>query len=377
MHHNLPINPLRVVIAPDSFKGTLAAPEVAESLAEGWRTVRPTDDVSCIPMADGGEGTLAAVAAALPEAHLVTTGSSVPGPLGEPVPSRWLRIGQHAVVELAAVAGLGLVAQPSPVTALGAATDGLGVVMQQALEAGVSTIAVAVGGSASTDGGLGALRALGLVARDARGDQVLGGGGALARVRSLEVGLLRCAARVTVLTDVRAPLTGESGAAYVYAPQKGADASTTRTLDEGLQHWARLWHQQHVSPALAEVAGTGAAGGVAYGLAAGLGAGIRSGAQWVIECTQLAAHVAAADVVITGEGRFDAQSLTGKLVSHVLTLPGNHQRWIVAGELDIPAPPPAQAVSLHQLAGSREAAMAQPARWLRVAGEQLARTWAT
>jgi glycerate kinase len=360
------------VIAPDSFKGTLPAADAALAIGEGWRSVRTDDDIVLLPQADGGEGTLAAIASAVPGAVLRSTGP-VTGPDGRPTPGYWLELPDGtAVVELAQASGLPLMAALDP---LGATTRGLGEVIGAALDAGATALVIGLGGSASTDGGAGALSALGLGLLDGDGRPVGAGGGELARIATVDRSLLRDAPAggVRLLSDVTAPLLGPAGAAAVFGPQKGASPDDVRTLDAALASYAELLGDGAATP------GAGAAGGAGFGFLAAWGARIEAGSQAIAALTGFAAEAASADVVITGEGRFDATSSTGKVVGNALALvdTGSARAVVIAGRLDAqPVTPGGRAVlavSLEELAGSPEAAMADPARWLRDAGAAAAR----
>lgn len=364
--------PFRIVIAPDSFKGTLAAADAAAAIGEGWRSVRAGDEIVLRPQADGGEGTLAAVASAVPDAVLRSAGP-VTGPDGRPTPGYWLDLPDGtAVLELAQASGLPLMASPDP---LGATTRGLGEVLMAALDAGATALVIGLGGSASTDGGSGALAALGLRFLDANGREVGDGGGELARVASIDRSHLRDAPAggVRLLSDVTAPLLGPAGAAAVFGPQKGATPADIRTLDAALASYADLLGDGAATP------GAGAAGGAGFGFLAAWGARIEPGSQAIARLTGFAAAAASADVVITGEGRYDATSSTGKVVGNALALvdQGSARAVVIAGTMDAaPVTPDGRAVvaiSLADLAGSPEHAMADPARWLREAGAEAAR----
>ncbi|MEO5921998.1 MAG: glycerate kinase [Pseudolysinimonas sp.] len=363
--------PLRVVIAPDSFKGSLNAPDVALAIADGWRSVRADDDLVLLPQADGGEGTLAAVASAVPGAVLRSAGD-VTGPDGRPVGGMWLELPDGtAVVELAQASGLPRMAALDP---LGATTRGLGEVIGAALDAGATALVIGLGGSASTDGGAGALSALGLGLLDDDGRPVRDGGGELARVTVVERSGMRDAPAggVRLLSDVTAPLLGPEGAAAVFGPQKGAGEEDIRTLDTALASFAMLLGDGAATP------GAGAAGGAGYGFLAAWGARIEAGSQAIATLTGLDRQAASADVVITGEGRFDATSVTGKVVGNALALidTGDGRPMVIAGRLGAePVTPDGRAVwarALSDLAGSADAAMADPQRWLRVAGAEAA-----
>lgn len=349
---------LTVVIAPDSFKGSLSAREVAEAIAEGWRTVRPDDELVLVPQADGGEGTLDAVEASVPGSVRRSAGL-VTGPDGRPTPGEWLQLPDGtAVVELAQASGLPLMAELDP---LGATTRGLGQVIRAAVEAGATELVIGLGGSASTDGAAGALSELGLVLLDEQGELVRDGGLGLRDIVDVHRDSLLPAPRTTLLTDVTAPLLGPTGAAAVFGPQKGATQAQVAQLDGALSHFAELLGGEPAAP------GSGAAGGAGYGFAAVWGATIVSGADQLAELSGLRAAIDRADVVLTGEGRFDEQSLTGKVVGSILALGAT---GVIAGQIS--ADTGVWSASLTDLAGSVEAAMADTAQWLRAAGAKAA-----
>ena len=353
---------MRVVVAPDSFKGSIGAAEAAAALAEGWRAARPGDELVCLPLADGGEGTLQVLAAADPAArwHPVP----VTGPDGGPVPSRWLeRPDGTGYVELAQASGLPLMAVPDP---LGAQTTGTGELIAGALDAGARRIVIALGGSASTDGGTGALSALGARFLDAAGQRLAPGGGALAGLAAADLTGLRPPppGGVTCLTDVRAPLLGPRGAAAVFGPQKGADAAQVALLEAGLTRLAAVLGGEPGAP------GAGAAGGTGYGFAAAWGAGITPGAAELCRIVGLDRELGRADLVLTGEGGYDATSGDGKITGTVLAAAARAgvPAAVVAGVMAADPPPGvAAAVALDALAGGAAAAMASPGRWLRAA----------
>lgn len=366
----------RIVIAPDSFKGTVMARDAARALAEGWQRIRPDDALLLVPQADGGEGTLDAIAAARPDAqwHRV----EVAGPTGEPHLARWLMLpGGHAVVEVAESCGITLLPRDAAgaprLAPLTASTRGLGETIAAALDAGAEGVTIALGSSASTDGGLGALAALGLRLHDAAGSSLPDGGGALAGLAGIDDAGLRAAPPlgVTLLTDTTARLTGPDGAAAVFGPQKGATPADVALLDDALARAAALaGGSEH------EVPGSGAAGGTAWGFLRYWGASIRSGAETVAAITALDQALEGADLVITGEGRFDATSLRGKVVGSVVERAGaaGVDVAIVAGQADPAATAERRVVTLSALAGSPAAAIADPTVWLRDAGAELART---
>ena len=300
----------RVLLAPDKFKGSLSAGEVAAHLAAGLRRAVPGVVTDELPVADGGEGTLeAALAAGCAPVDLVAT-----GPLGEPVATRYARRGTTAVVEMAAVSGLAMV-RPGRATALAATSRGLGELVAHALDAGAREIVVGVGGSASTDGGAGMLAALGARLTSGAGD-VADGGGHLHEITDVDLAGLHPAlaeTEIVLASDVDNPLLGEHGAAAVYGPQKGADPATLAELELGLATWVDVLATVGVTGARdhAAAAGAGAAGGVGFACLL-LGAVRRPGVEEVLALTGFADRLAGVDLVVTGEGSLDAQSLHGK-----------------------------------------------------------------
>jgi glycerate kinase len=359
----------RIVFAPDGFKGSLDATSAARALAEGWRSVRPDDELLLRPMADGGEGTLDAYAAAIPNARRVPV--TVTGPTGRRIASHWLMLpGQHprtAVVELACTSGIELVGAET-IDPLATHTLGFGEAIRDALAAGATRLVLGIGGSVSSDGGAGVLTALGAVVRDAEGRQVPSGAGGLARAASLDTeGLLPPPTDgVRVLSDVRAPLLGPDGAARVFAPQKGADPRQVDEIETALTRWARIVGIGSDMP------GAGAAGGCGFGLLA-WGAELASGAHVVAETIGLGDALSGAARVITGEGSYDAQSLLGKApgVVRAYAEARDVPVSVVAGRFGVPVG--ADDLALVELAGSAAAALSDPRRWLREAGARLAR----
>jgi glycerate kinase len=358
---------VRVVIAPDSFKGSIGAAEAAAALAGGWRAVRSRDEVLCVPLADGGEGTLDVLAAAVSGARWHA--SRVTGPAGQPVDCAWLELpGGVAAVELARASGLPLLARPDP---LGAHTTGLGEVIGRALDAGARQVMIALGGSASTDGGTGALAALGARFLDAAGTPLPPGGGALRDLAAVDLAGLTPppGGGVSCLSDVRAPLLGPAGAAAVFGPQKGASPAQVALLGDGLARLAGCLGGDPGAP------GAGAAGGTGYGFAAAWGAQIGPGAVQLSRLAGLDRALAGAGLVITGEGRYDETSGTGKVAGTVFAAAAaaGVPAALVAGQVAA-GPPPAVtwAVGLADLAGGAGPALADPGRWLRQAGQELA-----
>ncbi len=371
----------RVVLAPDSFKGTASAADAAAALAAGWARTAPDDEVLTRPMADGGEGTVDALAAADPAAEHMPV--RVTGPDGRPVDTSWLRLtgadGERlGVVELASASGITLL---DPLQPLDAHTIGFGEAIAAALDAGVDRLLLAIGGSASTDGGLGALTALGAGATDASGRPVAPGNRGLGDVDAIDLSGLRPLppGGAVILSDVTNPLLGPAGAAAVFGPQKGADADTVALMDAHLARFVRVLRQGFEAadapgPAPApETPGAGAAGGAGYGLLA-WGATAVSGAAAVAEAVGLAAAIDRADVVVTGEGKFDGQSEAGKVPSEVraTALAAGVPVALVAGAIAAETGDFVASVSLTDLAGSGSEAMARPLHWLEEAGARLA-----
>lgn len=297
--------PQRVILAPDKFKGSLTAAEVAAALARGLLRAAPDTAVRQLPIADGGDGTVDAFLAAGWDRVPVTA----PGPTGEPVPAAYAVRGGTAVIELAAV--VGLVNLPGGhLDPLHASTYGLGVVLAHALDRGIRDIVLGVGGSASTDGGAGLLQALGLRILDADGLEIPRGGAALARAARVDRAGLHPAladTRITLASDVDNPLLGPDGAVEVYAPQKGAIPGDRTILEAALTHWADL-----IGPECADEPGAGAAGGTGFAAMAVLGATPRSGIDVILDLVGLRAALSGADLVVTGEGSLDTQTLNGK-----------------------------------------------------------------
>jgi glycerate kinase len=321
----MPDRQLRVLVAPDSFGGALDSVAVAAAIAAGWARVRPADEVMRRPMADGGEGTLAAVADALGEGverrSLETTDA-----LGRPVTADWLLLdeGRGAFIEMAAASGLARLTpeERTPTNAKLASTNGTGDVIRAALDAGVERITIGLGGSATTDGGSGLLRQLGLSLLDDDGGELHGGGEALALIGGLSgasVDERLARTRIVIASDVTNPLCGPRGAAATYGPQKGADPAAVAELDAALAAWGR-WIERTTGRLVADLPGAGAAGGTTAGLLGFTGAVVRPGVEVVAELVDLATALEDADLVITGEGRADEQTLQGKAAIGVASL---------------------------------------------------------
>ncbi|MFC8854844.1 glycerate kinase [Streptomyces sp. NPDC057144] len=330
----------RVLVAADKFKGSLTAVEVAERVTAGLRRVVPDVRVEALPVADGGDGTVAAAVAAGFERREVR----VAGPLGDEVTAAYALREGTAVVEMAEASGLQRL--PEGVLApLTSSTHGSGEVLRAALDAGARTIVFGVGGSATTDGGAGMLAALGARFLDADGEPVAPGGGGLAALASADLtGLDARLADVELVlaSDVDNPLTGPKGAPAVYGPQKGASPDDVTALDAALAHFAKVLEQtEGVGARAAEYAaspGAGAAGGIGFG-AMLLGARFRPGIEVMLDVLGFAPALERADLVITGEGSLDEQTLHGKAPAGVAAAARAAGKEVVAvcGRLALPA----------------------------------------
>ena len=303
---------MKIVIAPDSFKDSLSAADVAAAIARGLRLALPKAALVERPMADGGEGTMQAIMAACRgELRTVT----VDGPLGDPTQAQWgwLAAERTAIIEMAEASGLQLL-QRQHRDACNSTTYGTGQLIAAAMDAGARRIILAIGGSATNDAGTGMLRALGLRLTDAQGADLARGGLALSHLTTLDISALdRRLAEVQfeVAADVDNPLCGPHGASHIFGPQKGATPEQVLALDKALGHFA-----DHCVPVLGndhrDLPGCGAAGGMGFAAKAFLNASFRPGVEVVAQLVGLAEAVIGADLVITGEGRFDAQTLRGK-----------------------------------------------------------------
>ncbi|GAA4371698.1 glycerate kinase [Paeniglutamicibacter cryotolerans] len=302
-----------IVIAPDKFKGSLTGAEVARALREGIERVLPDARTVLIPVADGGEGTLAA---ALEAGHRESR-HTVTGPTGRDLEAAIAIDGASAVIELAAASGLDLL-PGGALDALGSTSLGAGQLIAAALDTGARRIVLGVGGSACTDGGAGLLRGLGARLLDLAGNPVPQGGGGLGLIHEVDLAGMDPRLELTefvLAADVDNPLLGTNGAAAVFGPQKGAGPAEVTTLESGLEHWVSVLDValgEGRARAAAVLPGAGAAGGAGFAALAVLGAERRRGIDVVLELTGLHAALAGAAAVITGEGSLDLQSLAGK-----------------------------------------------------------------
>ncbi|MBK0099279.1 glycerate kinase [Erwinia sp. S63] len=304
---------MKIVIAPDSYKESLSALEVAAAIEAGFSEIFPDAEYVKIPVADGGEGTVEAMVAATQGSIVRLT---VTGPLGAPVEAFYGLSGDErsAFIEMAAASGLELVpaAQRDPLITN---SYGTGELIKNALDRGVDHIIIGIGGSATNDGGSGMMQALGARLLDQQGNEIAFGGGALPQLARIEIDQLdkriqQC--RIEVACDVTNPLTGEEGASAIFGPQKGATPELVQQLDKALAHYAEIIHRDLDIDVL-HIAGGGAAGGMGAALHAFCQAELRRGIEIVTEALGLADQVKDADLVITGEGRIDSQTINGKV----------------------------------------------------------------
>jgi len=327
---------MKIILAPDSYKGSLSSLEVCQAMEVGIREVLPDAEVIQIPMADGGEGTVVAVVAA-------TRGEMVEipvyDPLGRKIQASFGLVGDHvtAIIEMAAASGLPLLSKEEQNPLL-TSTYGTGELIRGALDRKVKQIILGIGGSATNDGGKGMAEALGVRFLDGQGMELAPGGGSLILLEEIDLaGLDPRLAEVEfqVACDVTNPLTGPNGAAFVYAPQKGANLSMVLQLDQGLANFARVIKAQF-GIEINDLPGAGAAGGLGGGLVAFLGAKLISGIELVMTATNFREYLADATLVFTGEGRIDAQSAYGKTISGIgkAALANNVPVIAIAGSLD-------------------------------------------
>lgn len=326
---------MKIVIAPDSYKESLSAIEVAQAIEKGFREIFPDAQYVCIPLADGGEGTVAAmVAATQGTEHSI----SVTGPLGEKINASWglSREGGTAFIEMAAASGLALV-PPEKRNPLITTSRGTGELILSALDGGVTNIIIGIGGSATNDGGAGMVQALGARLCDVEGKEIGFGGGSLKNLHSIDISgldprLKLCTIRVAC--DVTNPLVGENGASRIFGPQKGATETLIADLDDNLAHYADVI-QHALQVDVRDVPGSGAAGGMGAALMAFLGAELMSGIEIVTHALGLEAHIQDCTLVITGEGRMDSQSIQGKVPTGVAHIAKKHHKPVIgiAGSL--------------------------------------------
>lgn len=363
---------MRVLVAPDSFGGTLSATEAAQAIATGFRAAAPDVDVHTLPLSDGGPGFVDVLATAIGGQRRTLT---VRGPLGEPVTAEALISDDTGYVEAAQAAGLHLVAEDQR-DPRRASSYGVGELLTAAA-AGVRRVIVGLGGTATNDGGAGLWAALG--AQPA--DRLAAGGAALADLTEV-LPPHPVPVSLVAATDVDNPLLGPNGASAVYGPQKGADRETVLDLDDALRRWAEIVETGIALPGLRDRPGAGAAGGLGFGLLA-LGASVASGFEIVADAVDLRGRVAAVDLVVTGEGSVDAQSLRGKAVIGVARLAqeAGVPCIVVAGRAEVGRRDAAAAglddlEAVADIFGSTEAARAAGAAGVERAAATIAHRWA-
>ena len=299
----------KIVIIPDSFKGTLSAKEICAIVAERARAHFPDCTCISIPVADGGEGTLDCFAAGIGGKQIVCT---VSDPFGDPMSAPYLLLPDGtAIIEMAVCAGLPLAGERKD--PLRTTTFGVGQLIRNAIDSGCRKIIVGLGGSATNDCGCGAAAALGTVFRRADGSTFIPTGGTLRDIDRIEKASLPDDLKIIAMCDIENPLYGENGAAYVFAPQKGADAQSVTQLDDGLRHTADCIRSD-LGVDVHTLAGGGAAGGLGAGLFAFCGARLQSGIETVLDTVRFDEILRDTDLVISGEGKLDSQSLGGKAV---------------------------------------------------------------
>lgn len=358
----------KIVIAPDSFKGSISALDAAKEIALGWQSVRSNDELTIIPLADGGEGTLEAISFIRGGTFIDKT---VTAPDSRSAKAHWLLLDDGtALVELASASGLPLMQKLAPLTAH---TLGFGELLKDAAQhPQTKRIIATVGGSASTDGGAGALSALGFGFYGQDNQRIELGGSALADIRRIDASQVVSlpSGGLVVLTDVTNPLLGQKGAAQVFAPQKGASPHDVEVLENALRNFAE------VTKGDVGAAGSGAAGGTAFGLATLWGAQIQSGSEYLCNELGLSEKIAGADLLITGEGSLDSQSWDGKVIGALTQLGKTHgcKVWAIVG---VDASTEGNEVlehviSLTTLAGDKDAAMKNVRHWLQIAGQKAA-----
>lgn len=321
---------MKIVIASDSYKGSLDSSQANEAMRKGVLRVFEDAEIKCIPIADGGEGTVDAVMTCCGGSYCYET---VTGPDGREVIARYgILPDKSAVIEMAAASGLLLVQDVTPDTVMNSTTYGTGQLIASALDKGCRKIYIGIGGSATNDGGIGMLQALGVSFLDADNREVGFGGKYLDKIARIDISNLNSRIRETelvVMSDVTNPLCGENGAAVVYGPQKGATEEEIAILDKGLAQFAELICHMNL-PDIRNLPGAGAAGGLGGGLVSFLGAEICPGIKAILEIADFEKSVQWADLILSGEGRIDGQSANGKVVSGIAEIAGKYNVPVIA-----------------------------------------------
>lgn len=326
---------MKIVIAPDSYKESLSAVNVAKAIEKGFREIFPDAEYISVPVADGGEGTVDAMISATQGTKITAT---VTGPLGDPVKASWGMSGdgKTAFIEMAEASGLALVPLELR-NPLNTTSRGTGELILQALDKGARNIIIGIGGSATNDGGAGMVQALGARLSDAAGQEIGPGGGHLLSLNNIDLCAMDARLQgcvINVACDVTNPLVGENGASRIFGPQKGASEAMIIELDRNLEHFANVI-KQSLRVDVKNTPGAGAAGGMGAALLAFLGANLRSGVEIVTEALNLEEHIHDCSLVITGEGRMDSQSIRGKVPIGVAAVAKKYRKPVIgiAGSL--------------------------------------------
>ena len=319
---------MKLLVAFDSFKGSLTSLEAAEAFAEGWQSVDPRAEMRKVAMADGGEGTLCALIEAMGGEWREAKTSD---PIGRPIVARYGVANGVIIIESATACGLTLLshAERNP---LNTTTYGLGEIIRSALDSGYRDFILTLGGSATNDGGVGMLQALGYRFYDSAGNELNGGGAILQKIAKIECQGAHPALReshFTIASDVDNPLLGERGATRIYAPQKGADSAMVEELEQGMANYAERV-QEAINKDFSNTRGAGAAGGLGYALLSFMGATIRPGIDIVIDATGLKELAKDCDLIVTGEGRLDMQTTMGKAPGGILRIAREMGKRVVA-----------------------------------------------
>ncbi len=326
---------MKIVVAPDSFKNSLSAVKVADAIADGVLNVSPNAQIVRLPMADGGEGTVDALVKAT-EGRKITVNTK--DPLMRDIEASYGFLDAHtAVVEMAAASGIERLTKDE-LNPLETTTYGTGLLIKNAIRKGAKKIIVGLGGSATNDAGAGMAQALGASLKDAYGKEINPGGLSLRNLKSVDLSSLQeltQGIQFITAVDVNNPLLGEKGATYTYGPQKGAGSRELESLEKSLQNFADVM-EDHLKISFRDIKGAGAAGGMAAGLIAFLGAEVRGGFELISDLCRLEQHIREADLVITGEGKMDAQTAYGKTPFGVAQMAAKHKKPVVgfAGTLD-------------------------------------------
>jgi len=337
---------MKILIAPDKFKGSLTAQEVCVALSNGLKNANPNLEIITRPMADGGDGSLEVLAHYF---DLKTITLEVEDPLFRPIDASYSMASTTAYIEMAAASGLALLKEKER-NCMQTSSFGTGELILDAIRKGATTIYLFIGGSATNDGGMGIASALGWSFYDKGGELLVPIGENLTEVNRIDGSFLfykPAKVNFKVICDVNNPFYGENGAAYVYAPQKGASPEEVKSLDEGLRNLAAQIKKEHLQE-IGDIPGAGAAGGVGGGAIAFLDADLVSGISTFLEITTLEKQIAACDLVITGEGKLDAQTEQGKVISGVCELAAKYDKRVIAvcGAADLPI---SEALGIQQI----------------------------